>query len=118
MSGPIPQAVAEAAHHHALQAEAAARGMRPGHVIAERARNVAAARRGATKADTLAGQTWRAMHPRVRTMLVMLEAQDAEGDPRAIALQPWGSFSASDQCRIGAAAREIGRELGRAEYLR
>lgn len=118
MSGPIPQAVAEAAHLHALNAESGARGMPVGRLIAERARNVAAARQGATKADTLAGQTWRAMHSRVRTLLVMLECQDSEGDPRTIALQPWGSFSAADQCRLGAAAREIGRELKRAEYLR
>lgn len=118
MSGPIPQAVAEAAHRHALHAEASARGMSVGHLIAERARNVSASKHGATKADTLAGQTWRAMHMRVRTLLVMLEAHDAQGDPRTVAMQPWGQFSAADQCRIGAAAREISRELTRAEYLR
>ena len=114
MSGAMPQALADAATGIAQHAQNLAIGRQ----IALNARENLARRQGVRAADSLAGHTWRTMHSRVRTLLVMLECQDAEGDPRTIALQPWGSFSAADQCRMGAAAREIGRELKRADYLR
>jgi hypothetical protein len=60
--------------------------------------------------DSLPGRTWRAIHLSVRTSLVMLAA-DQKGDPRAIAMQPWESFSAGDQAAIAAVARSFRDEL-------
>lgn len=116
MSGHLPTAIAEAAGRHAEAARAAGAPRHPGHAIAERARAIVAARQG-TKAESLGASTWRAMHLQARTVLVMLAASDAAGDPREVAAQPWGSFTGRDQAQIGACARELGRNLKNAAYL-
>lgn len=116
MSGTMSPTLASAASAYAIHAQAAARCLPVGHLIAERARAVSAAKQGA-KTETLAGQTWREMPLRVRTVLVMLEST-AEGDPRSIAMQPWGSFTEGDQCAMGACARALAQGLANAAYLR
>lgn len=128
MSGPIPHAIAQAAGRHAEEAQARAvvvgsvmpgpreRALHPGYAIAEAARAVAAAKRG-TKAESLGASAWREMGMQTRTVLVMLGATEAQGDPRAVALQPWGSFSDNDRVQMGAVARELKRNLTNAAYL-
>lgn len=116
MSGPIPHAIAQAAGRHAEAARAAGAPRHPGYAIAEAARAVAAAKRG-TKAESLGASAWREMGMQTRTVLVMLGATEAQGDPRAVALQPWGSFSDNDRVQMGAVARELKRNLTNAAYL-
>jgi hypothetical protein len=114
MSGPIPSAVAEAAHLHALQAEAAARGLSLGRTIGARFREAAEARKG-REPDSLPGRTWRAMSLRVRTVVVMLGG--SAGDPKEAARQPWESFGDAERASMGAVARELGQNLRDAACL-
>lgn len=115
MSGPIPQSVSVAASTHALQAQAAAAGV---HIGVQVARNLREAldKRPKLEKDSLPARTWRGIHLSVRTSLVMLAASQA-GDPRTIAMQPWESFSASDQASIAAVARTFSQELRSAASL-
>lgn len=115
MSGPIPSAVAKAAHLHALRAEAGARGVSIGRLIGLRQREAQIAKAGS--ADTPGGREWRGYSSQARTLLVTHAAQDYSGDPRAAAMQPWGSFSDRDRAQMGAMARELAREFKDAACL-
>jgi len=115
MSGQMSPQLAGAAAGLALRAEATAKGVSIPHLIRERVHAKFAARQ--SNAETLAGQTWREMPMNVRTVLLMLEG-NAEGDPRTLAAQPWGSFSDSDRAAIAAAARSFKRGTKNADFLR
>lgn len=62
------------------------------------------------------GEVWRAISPDVRAALVMLSIDVYEF--REFARRPWGSYSADDQVKLGAAARLFSRELAQAGMLR
>lgn len=115
MSGPLPAVVARAASGHALRAEADAKGVTVGRLVAARFRAGLEAGKG-REPDSLPGRTWRAMSLATRTVVVMLAAS-TQGDPREAARQPWESFTDSDRASMAACARELGRELSGAACL-
>lgn len=115
MSGQMPKGLAAAAGAIALRAEADAKGVSIGRLVAARTRATLEARKG-READSLPGRTWREMPIKVRTVVVML-ACAADGDPRHLAAQPWASFAGSDQCAMSACARDLARGLSNAASL-
>ena len=95
MSGPLPIPIASAAQRMAHVAKARA-------LLAGHKRN--------SESQSQPGKTWAAIDIRTRAVIVMLSSEQP-GDPRAIARQPWGSYTDADQCRMAATARELLREL-------
>lgn len=117
MSGPMSPAVAEAAKTHALQAEAAAAGLLVRELVVQRAKAAIAERsKHAVTGSSLPARTWAAIPLPTRQLLVVL-ASDQAGEPERISRQPWDSFSTADQCRLGAAARSLSRDLRFASSL-
>lgn len=113
MSGPIPNAVAQAANELAMQAyyrDAAARNANLARAVVE------TNRRAMKTGQSLPGRTWEAISTQVRTALVMLTL-DTPGDPRTIARQPWESFSDQDRAALAATARQFHDELKHARCL-
>jgi hypothetical protein len=115
MSGPMPQAVAQAATTIALRAQADAQGVHPGKIIAGNLRAMLG-KRQSPEVDSLPNRTWRELPHEIRTMLVMMAAE-APGDPRALARQPWDSFPEKDRQRMGACARDFHHALRDAAAL-
>ena len=64
----------------------------------------------------LPSKTWSEMPVKTRTVLVMLGSTTGE-DPRTFARRPWESIPQADRVSIGATARQLGRDLGRASCL-
>lgn len=115
MSGPMPDDVRDAATALALKAEADARGMSVGRVIAQRLRE-GITKRTRPEADSLPARVWRDMHLSSRTVLVML-CCDAKGDPRQLAMQSWDAFGDADKGAMAACARSLASDLRSAASL-
>ncbi len=116
MSGAMNPQLAQAASTIALRAEAAARGLTLGRLAQAKLIESLDKHRAAKGAESLPGKTWREMHLRTRTVLVMLAAQ-TDGDPREVARQPWEALAESDRDSIAACARTLRRDLAGAAAL-
>lgn len=64
----------------------------------------------------LPSKTWAEMPIKTRTVLVMLGSTTSE-DPRTVARRPWESMKEDDRVSIGACARQLGRDLTKANCL-
>lgn len=118
MSGAMSQAVADAARTLALEAEARATGrsVREVAIAQARARALANSKAKDPTGAGLPARTWAGMDQRTRIVLVMLGTAN-DGDPRRLAMQPWGSFSDAERDSMGAVARTLRRELQSASCL-
>lgn len=98
--------------HQSLAMEAAATG-RPFHAVAaDRCRSILASSARVARAN----ECWRTMPLSARLVLASLCLSD-DNIERA-AGRPWQSFTSDEQARIGAAARDLRRGLGCADWLR
>ena len=97
--------------HEALPADTSAPAPMPVAV-----RDCLAAVRAASVARS-APATWLAMDVEVRTILVMLTGDDADGDPARFAAKAWGQFTLERRSQIAHLGRRMFKNLATAMYL-
>ena len=104
------QAAADALRVAELQADAAMHG----ETIAQA--GIRRARAALNRDGRVSAAAWKSMTVHTRTILVTMNT--SRHDAERAALGGWDQFSDSEQCAIGAAARQWRRELEGASWLR
>lgn len=94
-----------------LQHEALLAKTSVGAVVVERARRMCG-----TSSAGLPSNVWQRMHESTRMLLLMVvtDRQKPEKDAKL----PWSAFEPGEQAAIGALARQLRKDLERAEWLR
>lgn len=111
MNAALSPAALDAVHVAELQAEAALSQRSIGQVVIERAR-----RSYGQAGAGLPASVWARLHESTRMLLLMV-VTDRE-KPAEAARLPWASFEPGEQAAIGALARQLRKDLARAEWLR
>ncbi len=104
MSGQMSQALAAAAGGIALRAEAEAKGVTIGRLIAAKTRASLEAHKGA-EPDSLPGRVWRGMPQQARWLCCTMASKCDDAD-RASRM-PWESFSDAERASMAAFARQM-----------